>query len=509
MKKVFALFCISLLLRLPLDAQLPSGTTAPNFKATDLKGTEWELYDLLRANKVVVMEVMATWCSPCWSYYNSEALKNLYALHGPEGTDRLQVLMVEGDKETSRDCLLGLPGCTKGTFGDYTQGIRFPILDDAGIADLYRVRYYPTVYIICPNKKVYEANTWDAGMLWEKTQTCPVAKGINNAGIFDLDAGSVVSELCDTTAVMPALSVVNLGAKPLQSASIQLKLDGVLLQNIQWNGNLDLYEQTRIFFDPAPLQYGQMELTLSDINGQADADPSNNTRIVQFKPAASFSDPAFVLRLRTDDYGFETYWEVRDEQHKVLKSGGNKNVGPTRGGLPLVGGDAPGTYASNAIIKDTITLPGPGCYSIHFSDAFGDGLCCNYGTGYYRLYDLKNPSVPVLSGGEFGAYERRGFQAGSPVVGAGEPATPDADIDLYPNPATDQLNVSVELPPAFQQAAASIVNALGQIQTKWTLEGAGMHTFRVNVQHYPPGLYFAVVRSGRKQWMQRFIVAGE
>ena len=124
MKKAFALFCTLLLLRPPVHAQLPSGSVAPNFKSTDLKGNEWELYELLRQNKIVVLEAMATWCPPCWNYHNSGALQSLYTRYGPEGTDKLRVLLVEGDKETTTDCLLGLPGCDKGTLGNYTDGLR-------------------------------------------------------------------------------------------------------------------------------------------------------------------------------------------------------------------------------------------------------------------------------------------------------------------------------------------------------------------------------------------------
>lgn len=509
MKKAFALFCTLLLLRPPVHAQLPSGSVAPNFKSTDLKGNEWELYELLRQNKIVVLEAMATWCPPCWNYHNSGALQSLYTRYGPEGTDKLRVLLVEGDKETTTDCLLGLPGCDKGTLGNYTDGISFPILDDAAIADLYLVHYYPTVYIICPNKKVFEANTWDADRLWEKAKACPVAKGVNNAGIFDFDPGSALAEICDTTTLAPSFNLVNLGSKPLQNVLLQLKLEGNILQSIPWTGNLGLYEETRIQFNGVALHSGLMETTLTEVNGMADADPSNNVKTSAFKPAAAFSQPKFVLRLRTDDYGYETYWEVRDEQEKVLQRGGNRNVGPSRGGLPIVGGDSPGTYGNNSLIKDTISLPGPGCYSLHFTDAFGDGLCCGYGAGYYRLYDIKNPVTPVLSGGEFGSYERRGFKVEGLSVATTAVDTETAVLELYPNPATDQLQLSFQLSQQVP-AMVSIVNAFEQTMAQWALPAdAGPQQLLLAVDQYPPGLYFAVIRAGNRQWLRRFVVNRE
>ena len=239
----------------------------------------------------------------------------------------------------------------------------------------------------------------------------------------------------------------------------------------------------------------------------ADADPSNNLKTNTFKPAPTFTRPQLVLRLRTDAYGYETYWEIRDEQDKVLKRGGNRSVGPLRGGLPIVGGESPETYSNNSLIKDTISLPGPGCYSIHFTDAFGDGLCCGYGAGYYRLYDLKDPVNPVLSGGEFGSYERRGFKVEGLSVGAPTVETETAAIEIYPNPATERLHLSIELPDQTT-AVVSAVNAFGQTLAQWPLlDTAGPHHLLLAVDQYPPGLYFAVIRMGNKQWLRRFVVS--
>ena len=72
--KKYRLLVWALVFVLPLSAQLPSGSQAPDFTATDINGQTWHLYDILAQDKIVVLEVSATWCPPCWAYHNSGAM---------------------------------------------------------------------------------------------------------------------------------------------------------------------------------------------------------------------------------------------------------------------------------------------------------------------------------------------------------------------------------------------------------------------------------------------------
>ncbi len=51
----------SLMLSLNINAQLASGSIAPNFTMTDLNGTSWDLYTVLGQGKMVILDVSATW----------------------------------------------------------------------------------------------------------------------------------------------------------------------------------------------------------------------------------------------------------------------------------------------------------------------------------------------------------------------------------------------------------------------------------------------------------------
>jgi thiol-disulfide isomerase/thioredoxin len=506
MKKYVA-FVLGLVFVSHLSAQLPSGSQAPDFSATDINGQTWNLYDILASGKIVVLEVSATWCPPCWAYHNSGAMQELYAAHGPDGDNRLQVLFVEGDPNTNFDCLHGLPGCNDYSLGNYVAGVSYPIFDNAAIADSFQVAFLPAVLIICPNKKVYEVNPVGSEALWEEAQHCPVAYGANNAGIFQYDPGTPLYEICGTANLAPAFNLVNLGTTNLQSATIELQWDNNTVQTLQWYGNLPLYGEAPIALDNWNVSSnGALKTQVTLVNNGGDDDFSNNVQINHFTEAAEFNSQQIILKIRTDNYAIETYWELRDDLGNILDHGGNENVGPEGGNVIFNLAAGPGTYPNNALIKDTLTLPAGGCYSLHFVDAYGDGMCCNFGNGYYKLYNIDNPVIPVFTGGEFGAYDDRGF--GVPTLSAVQEATAITDLDMYPNPAASQLFLEWEVDDASFQVQGAVYNTLGQHVLRFYPEktGTARQYAVLSLQDWPEGMYWLHLQGGKETLVRKFMV---
>ena len=63
MKQIYMLFA-ALTIGTTAFAQLPDGSIAPDFTATDITGVEYNLYDLLDAGNTVILDFYATWCGP-------------------------------------------------------------------------------------------------------------------------------------------------------------------------------------------------------------------------------------------------------------------------------------------------------------------------------------------------------------------------------------------------------------------------------------------------------------
>ncbi len=98
-----------------------------------------------------------------------------------------------------------------------------------------------------------------------------------------------------------------------------------------------------------------------------------------------FSQHTITIELATDQYGTETTWEVRDIlTNQVLAEGG-----------PYSNLSSSGITVQSI---DPIEVDGAGCYVFTIWDAYGDGICCAYGAGYFRVY---YDEVLVGEGGNF------------------------------------------------------------------------------------------------------------
>lgn len=471
-----------------VGAQVPNGTLAPDFNVTDVNGVQRHLYDVLDSGKVVILEISATWCPPCWSYHQGGALQNFYEEHGPAGDNQARVFWVEGDANTNLACIFGQSGCNDYSPGNYAAGVTYPLINNANLSNLYQITYFPSIFIICPNRKVYQGDPVPADLLWEKAQVCPIAYGENNAGIFEYDPGYDLPEICGAQNLTPTFELTNLGSSPLTAANILLKWNGNTVQTINWEGHLNTYSDTLLQFGPLVVsEPGTLNTVITSINNNTvDDDFSDNFKNTFYTDAQGFNDSRVLLKIRTDGYGEEIYWELKDDLGNVLDRGGNQFVGPNGGGkFPLGVGPGPGAYPKNALIKDTLYLPANGCYSIHFVDGYGDGMCCQYGNGYFRLHNLDNPVTPIISGGEFEAYDRHAFSVDDLSVATAQPELFE-QVQLFPNPANDLITVDLGT-VNYDQLEWQLFDGMGQALAENRSES---DLFQIETSNLPAGIYF-------------------
>ncbi len=96
----------------------------------------------------------------------------------------------------------------------------------------------------------------------------------------------------------------------------------------------------------------------------------------------SFGQHNIAIELKTDNYGSETSWELI-----------NTITGAT------IGEGGPYTNVSGGTLYNfDFDVTGDECYSFYIYDSYGDGMCCNYGTGYFKVY---YDSELVDEGGSF------------------------------------------------------------------------------------------------------------
>lgn len=262
------------------SAQLADGTTAPDWTFTDLNGNSWNLYSLTAAGKTVFIDVSATWCGPCWSYHNSGALEELYAEHGPTGTisQDVMVFYIEGDATTT---LADLNGTGTNTQGNWVAGTPYPIIDPGSATNAfnndYNIGYFPTVYKVCTDNKIYEVGTQNTAGLVASINSCPFAT--------DVYASAGPASLQCTTSFAPSFTLKNNGQSTLTSCSINYEYDnnGSVL-SLPWTGSLAAGASTLVSLPAGTFAAGThtLEVITTSPNGGADNNNTNNVQNYSF-----------------------------------------------------------------------------------------------------------------------------------------------------------------------------------------------------------------------------------
>lgn len=424
---------------LSLSAQLADGSTAPDFTSTDLDNNSHSLYaDYLDQGKVVVLDISATWCGPCWSYHNSHAMKDVYESFGPNGTQSIYPMFVEGDASTTNADLNGTGG---NTTGDWVSGTPYPIFDDADIASSYQIAYYPTVYGICPDRTVFEIRTtqWDnaspTGIVnFAKTQ-CGISLPADNAAIADGEG-----EICEGS-LSPKATIINQGDAALTSATVTLSFGGSVVETVNWSGNLATMESEVVAFsDISSASAGTYTVEVTLPNGNQDDYTDANTTTFDVEEVETKASNYVRLEISTDNYGSETTWALKSASGTTVASGG------------------PYTDGTTAVVYDEEILMNPGCYFFEINDAYGDGIDAGYGVGFYKIYD-ENGTI-IVQGGSFASYEKKAFalEEGSGTPGSVEENA--VELSMFPNPVQDQLTISANV---NDLVTVAVYNQLGAI----------------------------------------------
>lgn len=294
----------------------------------------------------------------------------------------------------------------------------------------------------------------------------------------------------------PVLTLRNDGNTNLTSAAIQYSVNGGPANVYNWQGNLSTFQSTEISLPPISfIPIGQDDpntllVSIYSPNGQGDGNVSNNFNTVDFNNPPTTADPTIILELKTDYYGYETYWEILDDSNVVLANGGNVVVGASGGGLNNAGANDPGAYSNNHFYYFPVDLPDNGCYRLRLLDAYGDGMCCSYGGGFYRLRNIQGSQM--LYGGVFGAEKQESFRIGAVAVTALEDQEIVPVLEVFPNPSrTGHWDVKITLPHAAQ-VSARLVNASGQEAWQLPLQQVktGTSFFQIDPLALPQGFYF-------------------
>merc|ERR1712192_59082 len=144
-----------------------------------------------------------------------------------------------------------------------------------------------------------------------------------------------------------------------------------------------------------------------------------------------------VLELKTDNYPGETEWNIKNS------SGDEKYSGS-------------GYSDANTLHIINMCLPSDE-YTFYITDAYGDGFCCSYGNGYYKI---KVDGTEKVSGDEFGDSKTETFTVNA------QPTAPVAPPNTAPvAPSPTNAPVSPTKLPSISPTTAPVTSPTAPVDT--------------------------------------------
>ena len=463
-------------------AQIADGSIAPDFTVVDINGTTHNLYDYLDQGKTVVIDLFATWCSPCWSYALGGAMDDAYAAYGPAGTDEMVFLSIESDGSTTA---ADLAGTGSNTTGDWVSQVPNALIDDNSVAGLYSLAYYPTIFMICPNRIVTEVGQINsgAGFNTANNSECAntIANGTNNGAIIGYTGQTSSCSAMDVT-----VNLQNMGSANLTAATIEVMDGATSVASFNWTGNLATYAVASVTVgqvSPSVATNYTIAITSSDDN------PVDNSINQTLSPAPSAAGLDVSIEIETDAYGSETTWELRGSTGTLLASGGPYNdIG------------ALGTTVQTPV-NVTLTTPFD-CTTFTIEDSYGDGMnSASYGYGGYAIKD--NTGATLVSGGVFTDSDSGKFLSGNSVSIL---ETAIDGLGVYPNPFSTTATVNFNNNTGVD-AIIEVMNMLGQVvYTENAGDASGMQNVTIDGSSFDAGIYMVNVKTGAVITSKRIVL---
>lgn len=461
-------------------AQLPDGSVAPDFTITDIEGEDHNLYSYLDSGYSVIIDFSATWCGPCWNYHTSGVFEELYAAHGPDGSNELRILFIESDNNTTDD---DLHGTGTNTWGDWTEGVDYPIADNGGsVFNAYECAFYPTIMTVCPNRLLKQTGqaSFDSHAAYVQSIECAPASLPLDVGLVDY-IGSVRS--CPNTPTELGVTLINNGTEPLTSCTLEATtLFGTELLTYEWTGYLDTYEMENVNLGDAIFPTTSMfsiEVTSED------GYDGNNSVTATMNLSQETATSLLRVQITSDNMPGDNRWSISDLS-------GEEVAGTAFGDMS----------ESNTDYNWWVNLEALGCFTFNLFDLTGNGgdLSCSFST--YNEGGFQTNNIFSLNNNGNWDQLNKGFSVNEVNMSIGE-SFGIAPIAIFPNPLNQENEVQIS-GLTGQETRIELHSSTGALIRTW-IQPSQSGTLNLPIGKLESGLYIISVHDSNGIQSQRLI----
>ncbi|MFT6982436.1 MAG: hypothetical protein ACJAUD_001203 [Crocinitomicaceae bacterium] len=309
-----------------------------------------------------------------------------------------------------------------------------------------------------------------------------------DASIIDImnPSNYVEYERTNSICANPIIILKNTGSAMLTEAVIEYWVNNdPTPQTFTWTGSLPFLAETQVVLPTPSALWDALSTTntfhaqITSVNAGTDEYAPNN----HFETGFSIPEVTpshFYVEFKTNSAGFESSWELLDDNGTVLGS---------RAGM-----------SNNTTYKDTFNL-GFGCYQLKILDSGDDGISFfanNDGVGFVRLREVGGGVVKTFQP-NFGKSIIHNFTIDYPL--AYEELNDIYAVEVYPNPTSDQFFVEAG---SISEADIEIYNGMGQLMNLPMVAAIDKLTF--DSSSLPTGIYLVKINYRGELQTKKIIV---
>ena len=306
-----------------------------------------------------------------------------------------------------------------------------------------------------------------------------------------LSVGASSAFSCSATQPMDIV-INNSGVAELTSLKFEVSVDNAEPVVKTWEGNAASGQTFKVAFN-IDLTEGthNVDVKIVEANGEK-YEESKSLSVkkegwVEYKTESAETE--MTIEVVQDKYGSQITWELLGSDYSVLASGGPyENL---KGQVAI------------ELHRTIVKVPMGECVKFVIKDSKSNGICCQYGDGFYRILNSKG-KVIVNGAGDFGA---EASCVVSIVEGVEEEPEPGegieevtSSINMYPNPVNDKLYIEAEM----EVEEVVVYTITGVIVGQQSTDNS-QQTICIDVTNLNSGIYFVKVVTENGETVRRFV----